>query len=258
MKSRKPPAENFITSDDVTCFEFVGGADDGVGDQMRQMAGDRQHQIVMIRRHDLDPGAEAGPERAQLFDRGWIGTVRRREDAPAVDEEFRKAGVRTGVLGTGDGMGGHEVHAVRNMRAHVAGDSALDRADVGDDGARLEERRDFLGDRTAGADGNAEDDEVGAFDRFRIGLQHGIDDAQFSDPCAGFRRARGGDDFACEPLGPCGARDRTADQAEADQRDALEEGLGAHLPAMKSRKASTTRRLASSVPTVIRNSFERP
>ena len=69
VKSRKPPAENLITSDVVTCAEFVGGADDGVGDQMRQMAGDREHEIMMIRRHDLDLGAERGPERAQLFDR---------------------------------------------------------------------------------------------------------------------------------------------------------------------------------------------
>jgi len=48
--------------------EFVGGADDGVGDQMRQMAGDREHQIMMIWRHDLRPGAECRPERAQPFD----------------------------------------------------------------------------------------------------------------------------------------------------------------------------------------------
>ena len=58
---------------------------------MRQMAGDRQHQIVMIRSHDLDPGAEPGPEHAQLFDGRGIGAVRRREDAPAVDEEFRES-----------------------------------------------------------------------------------------------------------------------------------------------------------------------
>ena len=41
--------------------QFVGGADDGVGDQMRQMAGDREHQVVMVGRHDLDLGAERRP-----------------------------------------------------------------------------------------------------------------------------------------------------------------------------------------------------
>ena len=49
-------------------------------------------------------------------------------------------------------------------------------------------------------------------------------------PRAGFCRARGGDDLAREPLRPRGARDRAADQAEADQRDAFEERRRAHLP----------------------------
>ena len=66
--------------------ELVGGADDGVGDQMRQMAGDRQHHVMMVRRHDLDLGAEPGPERAQFVYRSWIGSFRRRENAPAIDE----------------------------------------------------------------------------------------------------------------------------------------------------------------------------
>src|ERR1019366_6665301 len=34
-------------------LHFVGGADDGVGDQMRQMAGDGEHQIVVIGGHGL-------------------------------------------------------------------------------------------------------------------------------------------------------------------------------------------------------------
>ena len=113
VKSRKPPAENFITSDECHLRQFVGGADDGVGDQMRQMAGDRQHEVVMIRRHDLDLGAEPGPERAQLFDRGGIGAFRRRQDAPAVDEQFGEAGIGTGMLGAGDRMRRHEVDALR-------------------------------------------------------------------------------------------------------------------------------------------------
>ena len=115
------------------------------------------------------------------------------------------------------------------MRAHVPRDGALDRADVGDDGARLEERRDLLGDRSAGADGDAEDHEVGALDRFRVGFQHAIDHAQFFHPRAGLGRARCRDDLAGETLRASGAGDRAADQAEADQRDAFEERFSAHL-----------------------------
>ncbi len=70
VKSRKPPAENFSTSERVTSDKFVGGADDGVGDQMRQVAGDAEHQVVVVGRHAFDVGAEYPPERGQPFDRG--------------------------------------------------------------------------------------------------------------------------------------------------------------------------------------------
>ena len=80
-------------------------------------------------------------------------------------------------------------------------------------------RRDLLRDRAAGADRDAEDDEVGILHRFRVGLHHAVDDAELGDPRAGLFRARGGDDFAGQALRARGARDRAADQAEADQRD---------------------------------------
>ena len=56
------------------------------------------------------------------------------------------------MLGAGDRMGRHEMHAGRQIRRHVAHDRALDRADVGDDCAGLEMAGDLLGDRAAGAD----------------------------------------------------------------------------------------------------------
>ena len=162
------------------------------------------------------------------------------------------------MFGAGDRMGRDEMNVIRQMRRHLADDRALDRADVGDDRAGFEERRDLLRDRPAGADRDAEDHEVGVLDGFRVGLQHAVDDAEFGHPRAGFFRARGGDDFAGEPLRPRGARDRAADQAEADQRDASEDRRRAHLAAMKSRRPSTTRRLASSVPMVMRSEWGRP
>ena len=48
-----------------------------------------------------------------------------------------KPEVGTGMLGAGDRMGGDEMNARRQMRRHLADDRALDRADVGDDRARL-------------------------------------------------------------------------------------------------------------------------
>ena len=55
--------------------------------------------------------------------------------------------------------------------------------------------------------------------RLGIGCDHGIDDAELLHPCARLFRARGGDDLADQPLRLRRARDRAADQAEADQRD---------------------------------------
>ena len=66
----------------------------------------------------------------------------------------------------------HEVHVFRQMRRHVANDRALHRADIGDNCAGREMRADLLGDGAAGADRNADDDEIGAFDRRGIGFHH--------------------------------------------------------------------------------------
>ena len=233
--------------------QLVGGADDGVGDQMRQMAGDREHEIMVVRRHGLDPGAHRSPERPQFLCRGRIGALRRRQDAPAIDEKLGKAGIGAGVLGAGYRMCRHEMDVSGQMRSHLAHHRALDRADVGDDGTLCEMRADFLGDLAAGPDGDAENDEVGVFRRLDIGRNHGIDDAELLHPCPRFLRARSGDDLTDEALRPCRARDRAADQAEADQRQTLECRLSVHFAAMNSRRPSTTRRLASSVPTVMRS-----
>ena len=118
-------------------------------------------------------------------------------------------------------------------------------------------RADLLGDRAAGADRNADDDEVGAFDRGGIALDHLVGDAELGHAPARFRRARGGDDRADRALRPRGARDRRADQPDADQRKAVEQSGGfAHAFCPRnSASACTTSRLASSLPTVMRSAF---
>ena len=190
VKSRKPPAENLSTSERVTVSKLVGRADDGVGDQMRQMAGDREHQVVMLRRHDLDVGAEQAPERSEPLHRLWVGPLGRRQNAPAILEQFGEAGVGAGMLGARDRMGRHEMHIVRQMRAHVPHDRPLHRADIGHDRAGFEMRRDLLGHGAANADGHADNDEIGAFDGLRVGLDDLIGNAELDDALARLRRAR--------------------------------------------------------------------
>ncbi len=161
------------------------------------------------------------------------------------------------MLGAGNRVCRHEVHAGGQMRRHIAHNGALHRADIGHDRAALEMAGDFPGDLAAGANGNAEDDEIGILDGLRIGLDHGIDNAELRDAGAGLGQAFGGDDFAGQPLFTRRARDRTTDQPKADQRDAIKVRRGVHFDPMKSRRASTTRRLASSVPIVIRSACGR-
>src|SRR2546429_5639864 len=116
---------------------------------------------------------------------------------------------------------------------------------------------DLLCDRAAGADRDAQDDEIGIINRLRVALHHGIGNAELLDPRAGFGGARGADDLFRQSLFARGARDRAADQPETDQREPFEWRRGVHWRATKSRKPSTTRRLASSVPMVMRSACGR-
>ena len=55
VKSRKPPAENLMTSDLQRLLEIGRGADDRVGDEMRQMRGDGEHLVVVRGVHGRRP-----------------------------------------------------------------------------------------------------------------------------------------------------------------------------------------------------------
>ncbi len=192
----------------------------------------------------------------EAFDGGLVGVFRRREDAPAVDEQLGEAGVRPGVFGAGDGMAGNEMNAGGDVRRHVAHHRGLDRADVGDGRAWLEMRADFFRYRAAGADRNADDDQIGVRNRVRAGVHDRVGEAQFADALPRRLGARRRNDFAHEAERARRARDRAADQADADQRQAvIEDWRSHHCRPMNSLSAATTSRLASSVPTLSRSAF---
>ena len=133
--------------------------------------------------------APSAPQNAlQLLDRGRVRAFGRRQDAPAIDEQFGKAGVGAGVLGAGDRMRRDQMHALRDVRRHVFQDLAFDRADVRHDRAGLERARNLCRDRPAGADRNADDDEVGVLRGLGVGLDHLIRDAELDHAAA--RRSR--------------------------------------------------------------------
>lgn len=53
------------------------------------------------------------------LERRLIRFRQRREDAPAIAKQTRKARIRTGLLGTGQRVTGNEMHAIRHMRRHL-------------------------------------------------------------------------------------------------------------------------------------------
>ncbi len=212
VKSRKPPAENLITSVSVTRPRWLRGVDDVVGDEVRHVAGDGEHQVVVLRVHDLDVAAARAPERGELVDRGLVGALGRGQHAPAAVEQLGKAGFGAGMLGAGDRMAGDEMHALGHVRGHVAQHRALDRADVGQDGARLQARRHRLGERAAGADGRAEDHEVGVARRLRRRRIDGVDQAQPQRGVARLRRSAHGR-RSCAPARPGAWRARATSRS---------------------------------------------
>ena len=226
---------------------------------MRQMADDGEHHVVVTRLHHIDGRAAALPEGGELLGRLAVRAGHRREDAPAIVEEFRKARFRPGLLRTGDGMAGNEMHAFGHMRADIANDGHLHRADIGEDRAGLHRLFDFRGHRPERADGHAEDDEVGILRRVRRRLMRAVDEADFMRALAGFFRARITRNVFCEIAALHRMADGTADKAEADQRDTLEKRFAHDAPPfMKSASASTTSRFASSVPTLRRRQSGSP
>ena len=129
-------------------LEIGDRADDGIGDQMRQMRGDREHPVVVLGRHGLDQHADGAPERCDLGDRrpdrcpraasgcsGGRGTARRTRH-PGRNARCRRP---DGRRPSGRARG--------RCRRSVADDIGLDRADVGDDRVRREAGRHRLGDR---------------------------------------------------------------------------------------------------------------
>src|SRR6266481_6090145 len=219
------------------------------------MAGDAEHEVVVLGRHDLDVRPEQSPERREPFDRRRLDARRRGENAPAVDEELGEAGIRPGIFGAGDGVRRHEMHPRGEVGRHGAQDRAFDRADVRDDRSWRKVRSDLCGHLAARADRDGDNDEISAFGRRCVGFNHLIGEAELGHAPARGRRAGSGDDGTRSALRARGALDRRANETHSDQRKTIENGLAPHLRPMNSAGAATTSRFASSVPTLMRNAF---
>ena len=121
-------------------------------------------------------------------------------------------------------------------------------------------RADLRGDGAARADRNRNDNEIGTFGGGGIGFDDLVGETKFRDPTARRGGAGGGDDGAGSALRARRARDGGADQAIPISATRLNTGFPliyrpGSLRLRNSASASTTRRLASSLPTLMRSAF---
>jgi hypothetical protein len=179
-------------------------------------------------------------------------------------EQLGKTGVGSRMLGAGDGMAGHGVHALRQRLHHGVARHGLARAHVGDDGAIFQMRADGLAHRPDRLHRHADDDEARTLDALAdIGLG-AIDEAEFERLGAVGRLSVMADDFIGEMLLLQHPAERRADEAQADQRHAIEvdrrAGAARHGLQLltKSARAATVARISGSTPIVTRRQSGKP
>ena len=162
------------------------------------------------------------------------------------------------MLGTRQRMARNEVNAGRDMRCHLGDNRGLGRSDIGDDGTGLQATRNGLRHVTRCADRNGDDDEICIARCFSGVRCIAVTEAKGTRLVKRFYATRRDGNLPCEACTADGMGKRRADQANADQRDAVETGR-THLPVlMKSFSAANTPRLASSLPIVMRKASGNP
>ena len=216
---------------------------------MRQMAGDREHAIVVCGFHRLDFGAQSPPEFEHALYRKGVGTLGRRDDAPAMMEQRGEARFGPTILGARHRMRGHE-HRLGQRRADRLDHAFLARADIAQDRIGRQIAGEFRRDHAHRPDRHAQDHQIGIDHRGAGSIRHVV--AQV-DPHRGLAHRRihviAGHADARHVLAHA-AGDRRADQPEADHGDAAERQ---HQAPTISRIAAATPWISSSVPMVMRS-----
>ena len=227
-------------------LEVGDRANDRVGDQVGQVRGDRQHPVVVLGRHRLDPHPDRPPHRGHPLDRRRIGVGERRQDAVPAAEQWLVGGIRAGMLGPGDRVAGDEPVGLREVRADVPDHLRLVGADIGHDRTARQPRRNRLGDRAGRGGRRADHHQVCAPDRLAEIGRRPVGEAQLAGPVQCRPAAGTGDELARQRMVAEIQGERAIDQADPDQGDPLETG-DAHRT--KPASVSTTWRFSASVPT---------
>ena len=240
-------------------LQVAGGADDRIGDQVRQVARHRQHPVVMVGGHQFDIGAQPPPELRDPLDGEFICAFWRGDDAPALLEQRGEARLRPAALGACDRMGGDDRRTGQRF-GQRGEDRALAAAHVGHDRLGGQIVGELGGDHAHRADRNAQHDQIGIDHARARRVRDIVRQIERAHRLAHRRvgviggNPRGRHGFARRP------RDRGADQAQPDDGDPRE---GQHQAPFASdstiwRSAATTPFTSSSVPMVMRKAWPSP
>ena len=131
-------------------------------DDVRQMAGPADEQIMLRRVQPQRPRAERFPKLLQLADGAGIGFFRRGDNANGVGIQIRPRREHAHFFTAGQRMAADKMRAgFFNERFQFAHDIGFHAADVGDNRAAFERGQKLLDERTHLRQRRAKDDEVG-------------------------------------------------------------------------------------------------
>ncbi len=212
----------------------------------------------MLRVHGLDMSPHAPPQRLEPRHGGGIRVRGRRQDGEPVLEKLREPRLGPGMLGAGHRVARHEVHAFGQVRAHRRQDRALHRAHVGDDRTGCQVRLHRRRNGAACADRGRDDDQVRRIHGIADLRMHAVRDREVLDALAHIRIGIMARDMRGQPIRADRQGERRSDQADADDRDALEYRLLAHASSTNVRRASTTSCISSRCPIDMRTHSGRP
>ncbi len=162
-----------------------------------------------------------------------------------------------GMLGARDRVARHQVDARAHGGQQVADRRFLDRADIGEDRAILERRRDRRGDLGIGGERRRDHDEVGVLDRGGRVVGGLIGDVKTTHRRQRLGAAGASNDVCVWAVAAQHPREGRADEADADNGNPVEQRLR-HQDAMNSASVAATFSFSSPVPTVMRMRSGRP
>ncbi|MNT12195.1 hypothetical protein D3C72_1471150 [compost metagenome] len=200
---------------------FIGDVvDQRKGQKMRQMADGGKHLVMFFGAQGVQDGAAGAPCIRHALDVSRGVFRQRREHHFLALIQVDDGGIGTIRLAASDRVAGHELpHLATEGRTRGRHHVALRAARIGDDGARLQVRRDGCQDGARLRHGRGQQHQVGAMQGLRHVAADGVDDAKFE--CARHRRRRAAhaDNLGHRARVFQGARERAPDQAYAEDDD---------------------------------------